>query len=204
METLLFKESPYIAFGFSFIALLFYYNSYNRLFGLSLLVLLILVIFYRYTPYNERHKDNTIISPAQGLVTNIIKKAGRINVSIYLNIANNHTQIYPVNGKVINRYYDRSGVFNLVVDMDKSRHNEKKIHTIKMKDGKIIYVTQIAGYFPRCIASSDKVPENVKAGEYMGIIKFGSRVDISFPGDLDLVKVKLNDKINHGDIIYEY
>ena len=203
METLLFKESPYIAFGFSFIALLFYYNSYNRLFGLSLLVLLILVIFYRYTPYNERHNNNTIISPAQGLVTNIIKKGDRINVSIYLNIANNHTQIYPVNGKVINRYYDRSGVFNLVVNMDK-RHNEEKIHTIKMKDGKIIYVTQIAGYFPRRIASSDKVPENVKAGEYMGIIKFGSRVDISFPGDLDLVKIKLNDKINHGDIIYEY
>ena len=203
METSLFKESPYIVFGFSFIALLFYYNSYNRLFGLSLLVLLILVIFYRYTPYNELHNNNTIISPAQGLVTNIIKKGDRIKVSIYLNIANNHTQIYPVNGTVIKRYYDRNGVFNLAVNINK-RHNEKKIHTIKMKDGKIIYVTQITGYFPRRIASSDKVPEKVKAGEYMGIIKFGSRVDISFPGDLDLVKVKVNDKINHGDIIYEY
>lgn len=203
METLLFKESPYIAFGFSFIALLFYYNSYNRLFGLSLLVLLILVIFYRYTPYNERHNNNTIISPAQGLVTNIIKKGDRINISIYLNIANNHTQIYPVNGKVINRYYDRSGVFNLVVDMDKSRYNEKKIHTIKMKNGNIVIVTQIAGFLPRAINSSDLIPEEVKAGEYLGIIKFGSRVDLLFPGNIDNIKVKLNDNIKLGDVIYE-
>ena len=204
LQTLLFKESPYLSLAIIFIALLLKYKSYNYSFFIILFLLLLLMLFYRYEPYKFRFNDNIIISPAEGLITNIHKSGDNIHISIFLSIFNKHTQIYPVNGTVINRIYDRSGKYNLVINMDKSKYNEKKIHIIKMKNGNTLSVTQIAGFLPRCITSSNKVPEEVKSGEYMGIIKFGSRVDLLFSGDINKLKIKEKESIKIGDIIYEY
>jgi phosphatidylserine decarboxylase len=121
-----------------------------------------------------------------------------------MSVFNNHTQIYPANGTVVNRIYDRTGQFNIVVNQEKSRHNEKKIHNIIMNNKKLITITQIAGFLPRCITSSDIIPEKVKAGQYLGMIKFGSRIDITFPGNISKLKIKVNDSINIGDDIYTY
>ena len=204
LETLLFKESPYLSLGIIFIALLLRYKSYNSGFFILLSLLIVLMIFYRYEPYKLRFNDNIIISPAEGLITNIHQSGNNIHISIFLSIFNKHTQIYPVNGKVINRIYDRTGKYDLVINIDKSKYNEKKIHIIKMKNGNTLNVTQIAGFFTRSINSSNKIPEEIKSGEYMGIIKFGSRVDLLFPGDISNLKIKEKETINIGDIIYEY
>jgi phosphatidylserine decarboxylase len=204
LETLLFKESPYLSLVIIFIALLLRYKSYNSGFFILLSLLILLMIFYRYEPYKLRFNDNIIISPAEGLITNIHQSGNNIHISIFLSIFNKHTQIYPVNGKVINRIYDRTGKYDLVINIDKSKYNEKKIHIIKMKNGNTLNVTQIAGFFPRSINSSNKIPEEIKSGEYMGIIKFGSRVDLLFPGDISNLKIKEKQTINIGDIIYEY
>ena len=67
-----------------------------------------------------------------------------------------------------------------------------------------IKITQIAGFFPRRIVSSEKVDTKIFAGEYLGMIKFGSRVDIEFEGDISQIKIKNGQKINIGDIIYVY
>jgi len=204
LQTLLFKESPYLTLGIIFIALLLKYKCYNYGFFILLFLLLLLMIFYRYEPYKCRFNDNIIVSPAEGLITNIHQSGNNIHISIFLSIFNKHTQIYPVNGTVINRIYDRSGKYNLAINMDKSKYNEKKIHIIKMKHGNTLTITQIAGFLPRCINSSNKVPEEVKSGEYMGIIKFGSRVDILFTGDIKKLKIKEKETIKIGDFIYEY
>jgi len=200
--TILFKESPVLAFGvvFGSAILLATYKFSSIIF---IIILVILMIFYRYDSCRDCYDDNIIISPAEGLITNIHQRGENVHISIFLSIFNKHTQIYPVNGEVINRVYDRTGKFEIAVNMDKSRYNEKKIHTIKMKNGGIVTVTQIAGFLPRAINSSDTIPQEVNAGEYLGIIKFGSRVDLLFPGDIDNIKVKLNDNIKLGDIIYE-
>jgi len=169
------------------------------------MILIVLMIFYRYTQYIIEHNDNIIVSPAQGKITNIMALDNdRVLVSVFLSVFNNHTQIYPVNGTVIKRVYDDTGQFNIVIDRYKSRDNEKKIHTIKMKNNNIVEVIQIAGFLPRRIASSNVVPLDVNAGDYLGMIKFGSRVDLIFPGDINKLLVTLHDKIKLGDIIYEY
>lgn len=201
--TLLFNESPLLS---SIIVLCLVASFICRLyiiFVLLLLTLILVCIFYRYEPHTKRYADNFIISPANGTVSFLEQKDNKINISIYLNILNNHTQIYPVNGVLFKTIYDKSGKFELSNDVRKSRFNEKKIHTIKMKNGEV-KVTQIAGFFPRRIVSTKEVNEKVMAGEYLGMIKFGSRVDLEFEGDISKVMIKENQKINIGDIIYTY
>ena len=100
--------------------------------------------------------------------------------------------------------YDDTGKFELANNVRKSRFNEKKIHIIQMKNGIEVKVTQIAGFFVRRIVSPKKGNEKVMAGEYLGIIKFGSRVDLEFEGDISKIMIKENQKINIGDIIYTY
>jgi phosphatidylserine decarboxylase len=201
--TLLFDESPLLS---SIIVLCLVASFICRLyiiFVLLLLTLIFLCIFYRYKPHTKRYDDNVIISPANGTVTYLEQKDGKINISIYINFFNNHTQIYPVNGVLFKKIYDNTGKFELANDIRKSRFNEKKIHTIKMKNGEV-KVTQIAGFFPRRIVSTKKENEKVMAGEYLGIIKFGSRVDLEFDGDISKILIKENQLINIGDMIYTY
>ena len=202
--TLLYKESPFI--GLFFILLTMYlFITKNKYTIVSFIILIILMIFYRYRQYTIEHNDDIIISPAQGKITNImVLDNERILVSVFLSVFNNHTQIYPVNGTVIKRVYDDTGQFNIVIDRYKSRDNEKKIHTIKMKNNNIVEVIQIAGFLPRRIVSSNVVPLDVNAGEYLGMIKFGSRVDLIFPGDINKLLVTLHSNIKLGDNIYKY
>jgi phosphatidylserine decarboxylase len=162
------------------------------------------MVFYRYTPHNKRYDNNTIVSPANGLITYAKQNGDLVNISIYLNFLNNHTQIYPVNGVVVERVYDKNGKFELANNINKSRYIEKKIHVIKMENNNILKVSQIAGFFVRRIVSSEKVPEKVMAGEYLGMIKFGSRVDIEFVGNVEKLNVDIGDTVDIGDIIYNY
>ena len=201
--TLLFKESPFI--GLFFILLTIYLLIIKSKYTvIPFIILIALMIFYRYKNYTIEYNDNIIVSPAEGKITNITVSNNRILVSIFLSVFNNHTQIYPVNGKVIDRVYDETGKFDIVIDRYKSRDNEKKIHTITMKNNNIVKVVQIAGFLPRRITSSDTVPLDVEAGEYLGMIKFGSRVDLIFPGDINKLLVTLDNNIKIGDVIYKY
>ena len=202
--TLLFKESLVS----SSIIILFcilsaFYKSY-KVFYLFISLLILLVVFYRYKPHSKRYDNNIIVSPAEGRISYLEQKDDKVIVSIYLNLLNNHTQIYPVNGVVVNRIYDNTGQFDLVNNRTKSRFNEKKIHTIEMENKKTLVVTQIAGFFARKISSSETVPQKVMAGDYLGIIQFGSRVDLEFEADISKIMIKDDQKINIGDIIYRY
>lgn len=202
--TLLFNESPLLS---SIIVLCFVASFICKLYIIFVLLLLTLIfvcIFYRYKQHTKRYDDNIIISPANGTVTYLEQKDNKINISIYLNILNNHTQIYPVNGVLLKTIYDKTGKFELANDIRKSRFNEKKIHTIKMENGGEVKITQIAGFFPRRIVSTKKVNEKVMAGEYLGMIKFGSRVDLEFEGDISKVMIKEGQMVNIGDMIYSY
>lgn len=200
-QTLLFKESPIISAAVIISAVISF--RYNKHIGviISICILIMLSIFYRYKPHLRRYYDNVIISPAQGLVTDIEQRGKYVYVSIYLGLLSNHTQIYPVNGVVIDRIYNTTGKYNFA-NLHKGYDNEKKIHIIKMYNGETLYITQIAGFFPRRIISSNVTPKNVMAGEYLGMIKFGSRIDLIFIGDSQNLMINVNQKINIGDLIY--
>ena len=73
-----------------------------------------------------------------------------------------------------------------------------------MKNNKILKITQIAGFFPRRIVSSKKTPEEVMAGEYLGMIKFGSRIDLEFEGNISDIFIKEGQSISIGEFLYSY
>jgi len=200
MQSLLFNESKIIGCVSLLSVILTYQTKY---FIFAVCVLIGLLIFYRYEPHNVRYCDNTIISPAEGKIIYIKQIGENISMSIFMSIFNRHTQVYPVNGVVIDRIHDNTGIYNIVADKDKSRFNEKRIHNIITKNG-IVQVTQIAGFLMRCITSSMEYPEKVSAGEYMGMVKFGSRIDITFKGDIKKLKKKQGDAINIGETIYKW
>lgn len=202
MQTLLYEESPMLGFGVTLLAAIAAVNQWFALFAASIVVLAFLVVFYRYSPHPYRYDDRCVVSPAEGTITELAHCDGYLHISIFLSPFNQHTQIYPVNGTVIHRVYDETGQFNLAITAEKSHDNEKKIHTIRMTNGKLMQVTQIAGFLPRRIVSSDRIPQTVRAGEDLGMIKFGSRVDILTPCDKSVhVLVKRGDQVNIGQIL---
>lgn len=210
--TLLFKESPFIAaVSAGSIILAAYNNADYKIQGILILLFLMLLYFYRYEEFIPVNvTDNMILSPCEGKIIKICQKIPtHTYISIFLSPLNRHTQIYPVNGTVIKREYDLTGRFNIVMNINKSRKNEKKIHYINMTDGTLIKVTQLAGLLPRMIVSSDDVPMKVYAGQYMGMMKFGSRVDILIPntnitGKKLLLHIKEEQNIKIGDLLGEY
>jgi phosphatidylserine decarboxylase len=200
MQSLLFKESPVIGQISILLMVITYTHKY---FIASVVVFIALLIFYRYEPCTKRYPNNILLSPADGNITHIEQKGTTAHISIFMSVFNGHTQIYPVNGEVIKRIYDNTGQFNIVINKSKSRFNEKKIHTLRTDHG-IVTVTQIAGFLPRRISSSEKTPELVQAGEYLGMIKFGSRIDLAFEGNIKKLNCKIGDDIYSGNIIYKW
>ena len=201
--SLLFHESPIIGFGVAGIICVSAAASSHKITFAFICILVCLLIFYRYTPHKISYDNDTLISPSEGTITYIAQNGKFVDISIFMSVFNNHTQIYPVNGEVIERIYDETGKFAIVVERNKCRTNEKKIHRIRSAHGPVS-VTQIAGFLPRRISSSEIVPEEVRAGQYLGMIKFGSRIDISFVGDAGKLKFRESDPINIGDIIYSW
>lgn len=188
--TLLYKESPIIGTVFTITPVVLYMVNYKILAAIFLIVLVFLLFFYRHYEHIPRYPDNTIVCPADGTVTKIIK--GNPNssdknmkdvhfISIFLSPMNIHTQIYPANALVLSHTYDHTGKFDIVSDSDKSRENEKAIHMYQLPNNAVIQFNQIAGFLPRRIVYDEQINHTVVAGSYMGMIKFGSRVDLYIP-----------------------
>lgn len=152
-----------------------------------LLFVLIIILFYFYFQREPRISisseisENIILSPAFGKIYGIYEENENIHIIIILHLFDIHIQYYPYEGEVINQIHDMKGKYALVYDLEKSRHNEKMITTIRTIHGNFI-VQQIAGMFVRCIYTTlDGIPERVDRGEKMGSILFGSRVDLILP-----------------------
>ncbi|HXE63868.1 MAG TPA: phosphatidylserine decarboxylase [Bryobacteraceae bacterium] len=117
------------------------------------------------------------VSPADGKVVAVVKENGGTRISIFLNIFDVHVNRSPVSG-VITEYVYQKGKFLVASQEAASSENEQTIITIRLKDGTLVIFKQIAGLIARRIIFSKKPGDLVQAGERIGLIKFGSRVDV--------------------------
>ena len=172
-----------------FLLVVFFYFIYKPLFILSLILLIFTFYFFRDPERVVPIGDDILVSPADGLITNITEtKEGKktyIKVSIFLSIFNVHIQRLPISGEVTKVDYIEGKFINATLDKASDENERLKI-TIK-NGNNIIYVTQIAGLIARRIVNYVKPNENINQGERYGIIKFGSRVDIEFPNSFKLL-----------------
>ena len=172
-----------------FLLVVFFYFIYKPLFILSLILLIFTFYFFRDPERVVPIGDDILVSPADGLITNITEtKKGKktyIKVSIFLSIFNVHIQRLPITGAVTKVDYIEGKFINATLDKASDENERLKI-TIK-NGNNLIYVTQIAGLIARRIVNYVKPNENINQGDRYGIIKFGSRVDIEFPNNFKLL-----------------
>ena len=172
-----------------FLLVVFFYFIYKPLFILSLILLIFTFYFFRDPERVVPIGDDILVSPADGLITNITEikegKKNYIKVSIFLSIFNVHIQRLPISGEVTKVDYIEGKFINATLDKASDENERLKI-TIK-NGNNLFYVTQIAGLIARRIVNYVKPNENINQGERYGIIKFGSRVDIEFPDNFKLL-----------------
>ena len=169
---------------------------------LFLLIIIFLCYFYRYPGELIKYNNvDTVYSPAYGKILNITKKENEIFIAIFLSPFDIHYQFSPIKGIVKDIKYDATNKFNLAYELNKSNENEKCIHTISNKHGDF-KVYQIAGILVRRINYYDKVGETIETGKTIGLIEFGSRVDIIIPTtDKFNLLVKEGDKVTKETIL---
>ena len=172
-----------------FLLVIFFYFIYKPLFVASLIILIFTCYFFRDPERVVPLGDDILISPADGLITNISEtKDGKkkyTKVSIFLSVFNVHIQRIPISGEIVKIDYFEGKFINATLDKA-SEENERLKLTIKSKTN-LIHVTQIAGLIARRIICNVKLKDNTNQGDRYGIIKFGSRVDIEFPDNFDLL-----------------
>jgi phosphatidylserine decarboxylase len=130
------------------------------------------------------------VSAADGLVHKIVKMvppgelnlglAERVRISIFLNVFDVHVNRIPIEGTVTALHYHPGKFLNASLDKA-SDENERQFITVMMNNGKSIGVVQIAGFVARRILCTLQEGQKVATGERLGLIRFGSRVDIFLP-----------------------
>lgn len=160
----------------------------------------------RVVPSNK----NLIVSPADGIISKIKevnsplsgeneKEKKFILISIFLSILDVHVNRIPISGTVKEIHY-KKGRFISAMNNRSSNENEKQVIVIEHEKEKRIIIEQIAGLIARRIICNLKVFQDVKAGERFGIIKFGSRVNIYVPSDIE-IKVSKGQTVIGGETI---
>jgi len=215
-NNLLWQDGKYIAIItlLTLAVLLFLKFKFNHSFVLIIInILSILALgFFLFSLYffrnpdrvcKEREFDNNIlISPADGKVVTIEKISGSSDytqkISVFLSPIDVHVNWIPDDGTIENVIY-RPGRFIVAFAPKSSDINERNDIVINCKKGKI-QIGQIAGFVARRICCWVKKGDNVKEGTKFGMIRFGSRVDIFLPSNVE-IKVNLGQKIKGGQTV---
>jgi phosphatidylserine decarboxylase len=174
------------------------------LLGFALLIIAIWVASFFRDPERTAKEpgERFVISPADGkvvLITEVdeptyIKGRAR-RVSVFMNVFNVHVNRYPVSG-VVQYVQATPGKFMNAIAPEASLENEQASVGIEAGSNRIL-VRQIAGLIARRIHTYSKVGDQAKQGERMGMIRFGSRVDVFLPLDAT-VRVKVGDIAQAG------
>ena len=165
--------------------------------GLFFVALTIFVGFFFRDPKRKiLIGDGLILAPADGKIVAVSEKSdGSKEISIFLSIFNVHINRSPITGKIEKIVY-RRGSFRMAFDNRASIENEQNSIAIKNKLSRI-KCNQIAGAVARRIVCWKKTGDQVKVGERIGLIRFGSRVDIVLPVNVSVL-VARGDKVWAG------
>ena len=193
--------------GYKFLAISLIATFICLLFSKTLGLILILITIWVYYFFRDPDRysindDSFLVSPADGLITDISEKTGPFElqlenttytkVSIFMNVFNCHVNRSPISGTVKEIYYKPGKFLNASLDKA-SEENERNYYKIQPSnsDDEIIIV-QIAGLIARRIVCEVEQGKNLIQGERIGMIRFGSRVDVYFKNKKILAKLGQN------------
>lgn len=180
------EGKPFIVGAFVILGLLLIFTHWWALLWLPIAIWV--VAFFRDPPRNGERGPDLAIAPADGLVVDVREidepsfiggKAQR--VCIFMNVFDCHVNRYPLGGTVAYRHYN-PGKFLNAADEKSSLENEQSSIGLDTAHGRIL-VRQIAGLVARRIITDHPTGTAVQQGERLGMIRFGSRVDLFLPTD---------------------
>ncbi len=167
---------------------------------LAWLLALFVLQFFR-DPAREIPQDqHVVLSPADGRIVAVERvndpyvQRDAIKISVFMNVFNVHSNRSPVDGVVQQIWYFPGKFVN--ADLDKaSTENERNAMWVKTNNGVDVTSVQVAGLIARRILCYVKVGDDLTRGQRYGFIRFGSRVDVYLPPDVN-VKVSIGDKVS--------
>ncbi len=174
--------------------------------GISALVFGFFTQFFRNPLRTTPNIASAVIAPADGTIVAIEPTMEteyfhdeRLKISIYMSALNVHVNRTPISGKVIYNQY-HPGQYLVAFHPKASELNERNTVVLEHGSGQQVLVRQIAGLLARRIRYFLQPEQQVKAGDELGFIKFGSRCDVFLPLDAQ-VKVYLDQKVRGGETV---
>tara|TARA_Y100001935_G_scaffold195712_1_gene163819 strand:+ start:24 stop:671 length:648 start_codon:yes stop_codon:yes gene_type:complete len=192
--------------GYKFLAISIIFTLAVLLFSNFLGMIFILITIWVYYFFRDPDRisindDNYLVSPADGLITQISEEVGPADlnldnnkytrISIFMNVFNCHVNRTPVSGKIQEIFYKPGKFLNASLDKA-SKENERNYYKLSTTKGEEIIIVQIAGLIARRIVCEVNKDQSLKQGERIGMIRFGSRVDLYFKNKTILAKIGQN------------
>jgi len=192
--------------GYKFIAISliasFFLILFSKFLGIVGILFSIWVYYFFRDPDRAIINDNRyLVSPASGIITKIVETNGPkelglqdkkyTRVSIFMNVFDCHVNRIPTSGIIEEISYVPGKFFNATLDKS-SEENERNYLKIKDEKNEEVLVVQIAGLIARRIVCDLKKAQTLKQGERIGMIRFGSRVDLYFNNKKILVQEQQN------------
>ena len=192
--------------GYKFIAISliasFFLILFSNFLGIVGILFSIWIYYFFRDPDRAIINDNRyLVSPASGIITKIVETNGPkelglqdkkyTRVSIFMNVFDCHVNRIPTSGTIEEISYVPGKFFNATLDKS-SEENERNYLKIKDEKNEEVIVVQIAGLLARRIVCDLKKAQTLKQGERIGMIRFGSRVDLYFNNKKILVREQQN------------
>jgi phosphatidylserine decarboxylase len=172
---------------------------------IPILLALFFLWFFRDPERKIPDLPGAVISPADGKVTDVspvtIGEERFVRISIFLNVFNVHVNRSPIAGVIRDVRY-RRGKFLNAMNQASAEENEQNIVRIE-SEGQTIVFKQIAGLLARRIVFNPKVGDRLERGQRIGLMKFGSRMDVLLDSNASL-QVKVGDHVRGGETVLAY
>jgi phosphatidylserine decarboxylase len=196
------RDGYYYGSAFIAVALLLGWFVHPVLAVFPLMLAAFFLWFFRDPEREVTSEQGAIVSPADGKVTDVsqtqVGGESCIRISIFLNVFNVHVNRSPVTGVITDAQYKR-GKFGNAMGAISAEENEQNVVTVLGDAGTVVF-KQIAGLLARRIVFNKKIGDHVVRGDRVGLIKFGSRVDVIFPSGAEM-KVKVGDHVAGGSSV---
>ncbi|MCX6593094.1 MAG: phosphatidylserine decarboxylase [Acidobacteria bacterium] len=187
----------YYALGLTLVGFAIGYFS-NAYAAVPFYILAVFCLWFFRDPERAIPAGPVMVSPADGKVVMIKPEGGRTRVAIFLNVFDVHVNRTPIAGTITKIEY-HPGKFLVASKQEASTQNEQNTLTVE-GDGTTVEFSQIAGLIARRIICYQKPGDRVTAGQRIGLIQFGSRVDIVMGPEWKLA-VKEGDRVSAGSSV---
>jgi len=197
-QPLIVIDGIYYALGFVGGGVLLSYLA-NAWFGLPLYLLAAFCLYFFRDPEREIPPGDVAVAPADGRVVAVKQESpGHTRISVFLNIFDVHVNRAPIGGTIAEVRYTK-GRFQVASREDASAENEQNVVSVR-GEGTCVVFKQIAGQIARRIVFYKKPGDVVAKGERVGLIKFGSRVDVLFGPEWEIA-VETDMRVRAGSSI---